>query len=141
MERLSLDSSVAIKWFNEEEDTDKALKIRNAHVNGNMELVVSHMLFYEVVNALRYKPDFNVTHIKRAINALFKLHMKISDFNERILERSSEIAFNENITVYDAIPVAIAEKEKTLCVTADEKTQYNRLKGRYPIILLKECKI
>lgn len=141
MEKLSLDSSVAIKWFSEEEDTDKALKIRDLHVKGDVELIVSHMLFYEVINALRYKPDFTINHLNRAIDALFKLHMKMYEFNEKILKRCSEIAVNEGVTVYDAMPVAIAESEKTLCVTADEKTQYNRLKGRYPIILLKDYKI
>jgi predicted nucleic acid-binding protein len=36
MERLSLDSSVAIKWFSKEEDSEKALKFLNAYINGNI---------------------------------------------------------------------------------------------------------
>lgn len=138
MERLSLDSSVVIKWFNVEEDTDKALKIRDAYIKGRLELIVSHLLFYEVVNALRYKPNFTITHLNKAVDVLFKLHMKVNEFDERILKRSSEIAHNEGITIYDAVPVAIAEMEEAVCITADEKTQFSKLKGKYPIILLKE---
>ena len=42
-----------------------------------------------------------------------------------------------NVTFYDALPVAIAEKRKTVCKTADEKTQYKKLQPKgYPIELL-----
>ena len=33
MEEVVIDSSVAVKWFSNEEDTDKALKLRDRHVN------------------------------------------------------------------------------------------------------------
>lgn len=32
MEKVIIDSSVAVKWFGAEEDTDKALKLRDKHV-------------------------------------------------------------------------------------------------------------
>ncbi len=34
VERYSLDSSVVVKWFSEEEGTDKALELRDAFVRG-----------------------------------------------------------------------------------------------------------
>ena len=33
MEEVVMDTSVAVKWFSNEEDTDKALKLRDRHVN------------------------------------------------------------------------------------------------------------
>ena len=141
MEKLSLDSSVVIKWFSEEEDTDRALRILDAYINGSLDLLVSHLLFYEVINALRYKPDFTIENLKRAIEALFKLHVKIIGLDEKTMMLSAEIALEDDVTIYDAIPVATAEIEKATCITADEKTQYSKLKRRHPIILLKEYKI
>jgi len=141
MEKLSLDSSVAIKWFSKEEDSDKALKVLNEYIDGKIILITSHLLFYEVANALRYKPDLKIENVKRAIEALFKLHMKVVDLNDKIMIKSAEIAYQEDVTVYDAVPVAIAELEEAVCITADEKTQYSKLKGKHPIILLKEYRI
>jgi len=38
---------------------------------------------------------------------------------------------------YDALPVALAENKKTICITADEETQYKKLKLKdSPIELL-----
>jgi len=137
MERLAVDSSVAVKWFSEEEDTDKALELRDAYVRGDVELIVTPLLYCEVANALRYKPDFGVERLKRAVEALFKLHMSIEEIDERILKRSAEIAFDGGVTIYDALPVAVAEKCGTVCITADERTQYSKLKEKYPVKLLK----
>ena len=104
---------------------------------GDVELIVAPLLYCEVTNALRFKPDFNVEKLKRATDALFKLHMRVEKIDEFTLKRSAEIAFDSGVTIYNALPVAIAEKNGTVCVTADEKTQYNRLKGKYPVELLR----
>ena len=59
------------------------------------------------------------------------------DFEVDMLRRSAEIAFDGGVTIYDALPVAVAEKNGTVCVTADERTQYSRLKEKYPVRLLR----
>lgn len=137
MEGFSLDSSVVVKWFSREEYTDKALKIRNTFIKGGIELIVTPLLYCEVINALRYKPDYNTEMLKRAVNALINLHMKVEEISREILERSVEIAFDAGVTIYDAIPVAVAEKYRVICITADEKTQYMKMRDKYPIKLLK----
>ena len=42
MEEVVIDSSVAVKWFSNEEDTDKALKLRDRHVNINSQNELVH---------------------------------------------------------------------------------------------------
>ncbi|MGQ9468717.1 MAG: type II toxin-antitoxin system VapC family toxin [Nitrososphaerales archaeon] len=138
MERLVIDSSVIVKWFSKEEDTDKALELRNEHINGEIELIVTPLLFCEVINALRYKPDFDNTKLKRAIESIYKLHMHIEPITKDLLIKSSEIAFSENVTLYDAIPVALAGLQHTVCITANERTQYERLRDKYSVKLLNE---
>jgi len=63
--------------------------------------------------------------------------MNVTHLNENLTIRTGEIAFDGKITFYDALPVAIAESKKTVCITADEETQFKklRLKG-YPVELL-----
>jgi len=140
MEEVVIDTSVAVKWFSNEEDTDKALKLRDRHVNSQIELVVTPLLLCEVVNALRYKPDFDYKKLIKAIGSLYKLHIHIEPITEDLLIKGAEIAFEGDVTIYDAIPVALAELFKTFCITADEKTQYKNLKHKYPVKMLKELK-
>ncbi len=135
--QIVIDSSVAVKWFSEEEKTTEALALRNAHVEKRTTILTTPLLTCEVANALRYKPDFNLERFTRAMNYLLKLHLHETAADERLLSRSGEIAFKSGVTIYDAIPVALAVLTKTTCITADRETQYAKLRGRnYPIELL-----
>jgi predicted nucleic acid-binding protein len=72
-----------------------------------------------------------------AMDNFYKLHLCEAPIDAHLLSRSSEIAFRGNVTVYDAIPVALAILKKTKCITADQETQYTKLKLKgYPIELL-----
>jgi len=122
MERLVLDSSIVVKWFSRESDTEKALEIRDAHVRGEIEILATPLLLCEVANILKYKPDFDAVKLKRAIKALYMLHLNIEDIDYNLLAKAAEIAYKGGVTIYDALPVAQAEKHKTICITADKKT-------------------
>jgi predicted nucleic acid-binding protein len=132
-----LDSSVVVKWFSKEAKSVEALKFMDSYVEGSVELVVSEVLFCEVGNALRYKGDYDVERLKSALAQLFSLRMKVMHLTEGLMVRAGEMAYEGKVTLYDALPVAIAEHRKTVCVTADEATQYRnlRIKG-YPVELL-----
>lgn len=140
MERCSeviLDSSVMVKWFSREVKSDEALKFLDSYLQGSTELVVSDILFCEVGNALRYKSDYDTQTWKIALAQLFNLRMKVVQLDEALMNRAGEIAFQGQVTIYDALPVAIAENKKTVCITADEQTQYKKLKTKgFPIELL-----
>jgi predicted nucleic acid-binding protein len=134
---IVLDSSVVVKWFSKEIKSDQALKLMDSYVRGSVDLIVSEILFCEVGNALRYKPDYDAEKLKRALLQLFNLRMKVAHLTENLMTRASEIAYEGKVTLYDALPVALAEHRKAVCITADEETQYKKLgtKG-YPIELL-----
>ncbi len=134
---IVLDSSVVVKWFSTETKSDEALKFLDSYVQGTVELAISEILICEVSNALRFKPDYDAAKWKTAITQLFNLSMNVIHLNENLTSRTGEIAYEGRITFYDALPVAIAENKKTICVTADEETQYKKLKPTgYPIELL-----
>jgi len=63
--------------------------------------------------------------------------MNLTHLTEDLASRTGEIAYEGKVTFYDALPVAIAENRKTICITADEETQYKKLKPKdFPIELL-----
>ena len=134
---IVLDSSVVVKWFSKEIKSIESLKLMDLYVQGSAELVVSEILFCEVGNALRYKLDYEAERLKSALLQLFSLRMKVAHLTEDLIIRAGEIAYEGKVTLYDALPVAIAEHRKTVCITADQETQYKKLhiKG-YPVELL-----
>ena len=131
-----LDSSVIVKWFNAEAKTEEALKIRDSYIRGSIELTVTEILLAEVANALRYKPDYNTEKLSSALSSLLSLHLNVAHLNQSIMSRTTEIAYDGKVTFYDALPVAIAERRKTICITADEATQFRKLQKQYPVELL-----
>ena len=134
---IVLDSSVVVKWFSTEIKSIEALKLLDSYTQGSVELTISEILFCEVGNALRYKPDYDTQKWKIALAQLFNLRMKVTHLTEGLITRTGEIAYDGQVTFYDALPVAIAEHKKTVCVTADEETQYKKLQIKgYPIELL-----
>ena len=134
-----IDSSVAVKWFSHEEDTDKALLVRNQHLKGTRKLLVSDLLYHEVANALRYKPGYDERRLGQAVESLFGLHLNSHHVDRTLLEKAGAIAFKGSVTIYDAVPVALAQLKETFCITADENTQYKKLKAHgYPVTLLSD---
>ncbi len=75
-----------------------------------------------------YKPDFDAKKLKEAIDALLDLQMEVEEISRGLLKRSAEMAFDTGVTIYDAAPIAAAEKRKALCVTADGTRQHNHLR-------------
>jgi predicted nucleic acid-binding protein len=134
--RIVIDSSVVVKWFSKEADSQKALDLLNRFQASEHTLCVSDLLFIEVTNALRYKPTLNNSLVE-IISILYDLNLELYPSTKKLLQSASEMAFEADVSIYDAIPVALAEQLDTYCITADKKTQYNRLTEKnYPIKLL-----
>ncbi len=98
---------------------------------------MSDLFFHEVANALRYKDDFGEKRLAVATENLFGLHLNTKRADMDLLKTASAIAYRSEVTIYDAIPVALAKLRGTICITADEKTQFKRTKAKgYPVQLL-----
>jgi len=129
-----LDSSVAVKWFSQEKGSEEALQLLDGHVEGSVKLWVVDLAYSEVANALRYNPSFNLDGLSRAVEHMYGLHMGSAPVAEALLIRAAVIAYDGDVTIYDALPVALAEMRGTVCVTGDVKTQFSRLSTRgYPV--------
>ena len=134
---MIVDTSVIAKWFLEEKDTEKALKLREEYVRGNVDIEIPDLLIYELANVLRYK-QFSVEEIKDAIKSIYSMDFLIITPTESLMELAAEISKKCDITIYDAVYIALGKYFGTPVITADKKL-YEKAKG-HNIILLSEYK-
>ena len=118
---IVLDASVVVKWFSEEEYTDKALQIRRKFLNGEESIVIPDLLLYELANSLRYNRDFNSIDVKDALASIFDMHIDIIVPISELVRSAITLAFDHNITIYDAFYVALAKESSLNLITADDK--------------------
>lgn len=121
MERVVGDASVVVKWFIEEEYSDKALELRDMHVNGEVHVAAPELLPFEVLNALRYSRLFSLEELKIAAASLSSYGIELHSLKGKLADRAVEIAVEKGITVYDAAYVALAQELGTVLYTADEE--------------------
>ncbi|HEY9245266.1 MAG TPA: type II toxin-antitoxin system VapC family toxin [Candidatus Methanoperedens sp.] len=122
-----VDASVAVKWFSEEEFTEKAIEIRDNFFKGKYELAAPDLILYEVSNALRFNQNFNEEDVVEAVNSLFDMEISIIVPTPRVIKSSITMAFKYKITVYDAFYPALAGEIGFAFVTADSKL-YQKIK-------------
>lgn len=118
-EKIVVDASVVVKWFLEEEYSAEALRIRDDYVRGVVEIAVPSLLEYEVLNALRYSRVYSVEELEEAAIALNRFGFERYELEDELKTLAVRIAERDNITVYDAAYVALAERLDTILYTAD----------------------
>jgi predicted nucleic acid-binding protein len=120
-EEVILDASVIVKWFTDEEGSDKARRIRDRHVAGLVTITSADLALYEVVNALRYNPGFDADDVGRACRDLMGLEMDLVTPTEELLERAAKNAYDYDISAYDAYYLGLAELLGSKILTADKE--------------------
>ena len=133
---LVVDASVALKWFVDESNTEKALEVRD-YLKKEATPIVPALFFYEIANVLRYKPEFGSKDVKKIIKALIDFQFRIEPF-ERVANLTIDLAYQYGITIYDASYIAIGRRNQITVITADERL-YSKLENEQ-IILLEEWK-
>ena len=118
---IILDASVVVKWFSEEEYTDKALEIRERIRMGEEKVVVPDLLLYELANALKYNSNFDANDVSDALTSIFDMDMDIVTPIPETINSAVTLAFEYNITVYDAFYVALAKETELTFITADRR--------------------
>jgi predicted nucleic acid-binding protein len=72
-----LDASVIIKWFVKEEDSDKAIFLRDEYMQNLSEIAVPDLVLYEITNALRFNKNISNDKINMALQAIFEIELSI----------------------------------------------------------------
>jgi len=95
---IILDASVVVKWFSEEEYTEKALAIRERIRMGEERVIVPDLLLYELANALKYNPSFDANDVSDALTSIFDMDLEIVTPIPEIINLAVALAFDYNIT-------------------------------------------
>jgi predicted nucleic acid-binding protein len=138
---IVLDANVVRKWFIEEVDSDKAEIIKEKYINGEIEIIVSPLLFYEVLNALKYSNLFEESELNSAGESLENYGFKVITVQKEIRSLMIENAVLQDLFIYDASYVALSIALDCPLYTADEGINKKRPKKlKKDIISLKEVK-
>src|SRR3989338_7012691 len=105
-----LDSSVIIKWFCEEEDTDLALQFREGFLKGSVDIIVPDLQLYEIANALRYNKKLKSADVSSAVNSLIDIGINIVVPTKDVISSALALAYQFDITLYDAYFIALAKE-------------------------------
>jgi predicted nucleic acid-binding protein len=114
----------------DEEGSPEALEIRRRYIEGEVELVAPVLVIFEVLNALRYKELHTQEELKRISLALeayaFDLRALMGDYASHAID----LAYENDITLYDASYISLAHLEEAQMYTADRKL-INKLHETY----------
>jgi len=136
-EILVIDASVAVKWFIPEYDLEKAVAIRDRHVEGKLSLVAPDLLTYEVANTLRFHPKITKKQIQQNLEDLMGLDLDLVTPSSELVAIAVNIARDLEMTVHDASYLAVAQDIPTSLVTAD-RTLHTRVQKTSPVLLLED---
>lgn len=116
-----LDTSVAVKWFIREEDSERAANLRHAHGRAELLLHAPDILLMELTNALRYSPLVSAEEIPQALRLFPGLGITIIPFDLDALISSVTLSMEHDLAVYDAYFLALAQAMEIPLITADRR--------------------
>jgi len=125
-----VDASVIVKWFVEEEGSDKSLKLRDQYIEGKIRIIAPELLTFETLNALYHKRLFSEDELKEISEALEAYSFTLYPLRGEYADRVVEVACRNGVTIYDASYIALAVIKNTHMYTADRKL-IRRLKPEY----------
>jgi len=118
--KIVLDASAVAKWFIREAESIEMRRIRDLYLDDKLELYIPDLLLVELANLLRYAEGLDEKDVVNVVKALTALNINIVD-DFKLLEDAVEIAFLKDITVYDGIYVALANKLDAKLLTYDKE--------------------
>lgn len=136
MDRLVVDSSVAIKWFVPEPYSTEARRILNDYQTGGLSLLAPDLINAEVGNIVWKKYRFQGLAAEDAQEIIndFRLLTFLLTSTAELLDEAYRLAVTHQRTVYDALYIALSIRERCHFVTADEKL-VNAVKATYPNVV------
>jgi len=136
MDKVVVDSSVAIKWFVVELYSTEARRILDDYRAGTLTLLAPDLINAEIGNIVWKKHRFQglaVADEKQIIGEFRKLKLELIS-SATLLDEAYRLAVAHQRTVYDALYIALGVREHCLFVTADEKL-YNAINEAVPNVM------
>ena len=122
---LIIDTSVAVKWLNQdnEENIEKADKILQDAKDGIVELIAPELLKYEVGNALLFGKKIAVEDIEDLLDILYSIPLTFVTWDINLAITTYDLAKTLGITYYDASFMTLAKQYEAILVTENIKHQ------------------
>ena len=115
-----LDTSVAIKWFVPEEDSERAADLQQAHLRDDLQLHAPDVLLMESANALRYA-GLSEERILQDLETFSALGVDIIPFSMGVLNSAVSLSLEHDLAVHDSYFLALAQALEMPLITADRK--------------------
>jgi predicted nucleic acid-binding protein len=118
---VTIDASVAVKWFIDEPGTDTAIRL----LEGDDQLIAPEFIISEVANAAwrRFASgDIDREQARAIPQALMQVLSDVIPVRE-LIDDAMDIAFTEEHPVYDCIYLALARQRNSALATADLQLQ------------------
>jgi predicted nucleic acid-binding protein len=132
---LVLDASTAAKWFLDEEDSDRALRVRDAHIDGSIKLTAPDLIVYEIANALNYNSKVSDAQLAAQVQDFSDYDLDLVPPSAEYATRTVKIARELSVSVYDASYIALSDIIATNLITADKKLHQRIVKKRQSYLL------
>lgn len=123
MESYVIDTSIVVKWFNQENESNVEIahQIYKDMLDNIIVLIVPNLIIIEIINALKKGKHASLGAIKKSIDDLFSLPLIIKEISQPILEQTAEAMETYNIAAYDALFVATAKNADCKLISDDTK--------------------
>jgi predicted nucleic acid-binding protein len=130
-----VDSSVLIKTSLPEQESDRAILLRDDFIRNVHELIAPDVCAVEIAHALtraerqgRIPPGQSLIHLIDQMRILPRLYSSVP-----LLPQATDVSSQMRVGVYDCLYAVLADQEHCEFVTADARL-LNVLQGRFPSI-------
>lgn len=115
-----LDTSVAVKWFFDEDGTDRAEALLAELLEGGARIEVPSSLFYELANVLwTRRRDLTERQARTVWAELMAFPLAVTEWSD-LFPEALIFAFEHDVTAYDAAFAVLARQLGCDLITADE---------------------
>lgn len=138
---IVIDTSVAAKWLltRNEKGVEKSRHLLHLHQNGEEEILVPDLFYYEIANLFVTKKYLPWRSVHRFLKSLYAFKLNLYHPKEPDLKETSKLASQLGTSVYDMLYAAVAKRHECSLITADE---IFIKKTRFPFVkLLKDIEI
>ena len=126
--RLTVDASVVVKWFVEEDGSGDARRLIRGQ---RQDFIAPDLLLLEIANAFLKKVrrgEISRAAVETAVNAVPAFVRLLPSM--RLFDEALELAFRHQCAIYDSVYVALALGQGCQFITADERL-YNGLRPHF----------
>lgn len=118
---IVLDTSVAIKWFFEDESAhEKAISYLNHLANNSDNYIVPIIFHIEFTAVITRKSKWDKKFISNSLKTIFSLGINTAAIGEELATVAIKIACEYKLSFYDAIYLALAKSLSGKWLTADK---------------------